>query len=135
MTSRNHKIIVAIDVKSATDSCRSALEAGEEWIRLDLRALDDDISDKVAEEFVSLCSASGTILTLVDDIERTERLKVHGIHLTGSDSDTLRAVRERLGANAIIGADIEAIDADEISRLRALDIDYFSFEGNDYLVE
>ncbi|MBR5436338.1 MAG: thiamine phosphate synthase [Muribaculaceae bacterium] len=135
MTSRNHKIIVASDVKSAADSCRSSLEAGEEWIRLDLRGLDDAKSDKVAEEVVALCSASGAILTLVDDIERTERLKVHGIHLTDSDSDTLRAVRERLGANAIIGTDITSNDADEISRLRALDIDYFSFEGNDYLVE
>ena len=144
MICRNHRVIKAVDA-SAVDACRQAIEEGEMWIRLDLSSLGAADADEVAEAVVAECKASGVILTFVDDLEGVERMRVHGLHLTCAASSALRDARQRLGANAVIGADVtsafdgtigrEAFLSSEADRLRALDIDYLSFEGNDYLIE
>ena len=132
-------------MNNTVEACRRAIEAGEVWIRLDLSAAIGD-ADKIFDEAIALCREADVILTLVDDIDRVESRRVHGVHLSEYDENRLRSTRERLGANAIIGVAVSRLnDADEMaettyleqmfSTLRRLDIDYFSYDGDDYLVE
>lgn len=146
MIRRNHYVVSIADTADVVGKCRAAIAAGEEWLRLDLRATTGDV-DSILTDVIALCRNNQVILTIVDDIDRVESERVHGIHISNDvGDDALISVRSRLGANAIIGvtvgdgrADDDGDDSDflncQLNRFRALDIDYFSFAGSDYLVE
>jgi thiamine-phosphate diphosphorylase len=103
---------------SVADQATMALEAGCRWIQVD--ANDGDMRQTL-EQLTELCKANEAILTVTDDIQLCQQLRIHGLHLTSAGISPADA-RQQLGADAIIGVDVTS--ADQIIALKGLDIDY-----------
>lgn len=108
------------DHYSATEMAQTAIEAGCGWL-----IMPDVSSDELRETvptLVELCRESGTILTIIDNIEAAKEYGLHGVLLTAGHNPA--QVRQEIGAEAIIGAEIFSIDT--ATALAGADIDYYA---------
>lgn len=110
------------DKYSVAETAQMAIEGGCKWIELDLPGCSDEFVRNTALELKNLCVETGTFLTIVDRPEVAREAGLHGVQLRGTRAAEAAAVREQLGAEAIIG--IEAASAADILKVQNLDIDY-----------
>lgn len=104
---------------SAADVVKSGFSDGDiHWIQLVVSG----IGDGVIEDVVALCRKSGAILTFEDDLELLERFKPGGIHLTCGTSAQVAAIREKYGAEPIIG--VTLAEPEQVVSFRGLDVDF-----------
>lgn len=103
------------------EQVNTAIQAGCGWIQASIKDFSElEINDSM-DSIVNECREQGVILTIEDNIELAEKYGVHGVYISDADANA-RAVRERMGAEAIIG--IEAKSASSVATLAAFDIDY-----------
>ena len=110
------------DKYSVAELAQMAIEGGCHWVELDLPGAADDFVRSTALELKNLCLETGTFLTIVDRPEVAREAGLHGVQLRGPMVSQAAALREELGAEAIIG--IEAHSAADILKVQNLDIDY-----------
>lgn len=99
----------------------TAIQAGCGWIQISVKDFTESEINDSMDSIVNECREQGVILTIEDDIELAEKYGVHGVYISDADTNA-RAVRERMGAEAIIG--IEAKSASSVATLASFDIDY-----------
>ena len=109
---------------TAAGQARAALAGGCRWI--ELGACPDQA--RAAEELLPVCRDAEAFLTIDDNVDLVDELKVHGVHLSSASREEA-AVRARLGAHAVIGVGC-ATEADALA-LKKLDIDYISLHVED----
>ena len=118
---------------SYAEQVKMVIEGGCRWVQLNMENATDDEFKKVAEEITPLCQETDTILVFDGRVELTMDMKVHGVHLHGTNMPAGQA-REFLGAGAIIGVTVNT--ATEIMATRGLDVDYVTLAcdltTNDY---
>ena len=102
------------------EQVRKVIEGGCCWIQLSVDA-DRDVLRHEAELVIPICQTDDSFLVLDHDVELTDELKVHGVHLSPGDMLPLET-REKLGPHAVIGVSVTT--AAEIIALRSADIDY-----------
>lgn len=110
---------------TAVEQAQAALDGRCRWI--ELGACPDQAS--AAGELLPVCRDAEAFLTIDDNVELVDELKVHGVHLSSASREEVMAVRERLGAHAVIGVGC-ATEADALA-LKKLDIDYISLHVED----
>lgn len=103
------------------ESAQMAVEAGAKWLVLDPGELSDDDVCREAADIVTLCRDGGVILTIKNNVEVARKLGLHGVYLTAGTHSAV-AVREQLGPEAIIGAEIASASA--AGAMASADIDY-----------
>ena len=103
------------------DLARAAMKGGCMWLQLNAPEMTDDELKAVAERLIPECREHGVILTIENRPELARELGVHGVCLLGRDFSA-GAVREKLGAEAIIGVEVATVAA--ASTKQSLDIDY-----------
>lgn len=101
-----------------------AIQAGCGWIQLRLPSdASPEEKENLAESVTGICRHYDMILTLENETDIVEKLKVHGIHLDESHTPQAIEIRRQLGPHAIIG--VTSSSADSVKRLYDLaDIDY-----------
>ena len=98
-----------------------AVEAGAAWLQLRVPEVSDAELREVCPDIISMCREGGVILTIEDRVEMARELGLHGIFLHKGAASPV-AVRQDLGPEAIIGAEIGSPDA--AATLEKADIDY-----------
>ena len=106
------------------DIIRSVIDGGCAWIEVDPGNFSGEQLSELLTNIMALCRDTETILTVRHDVDLTDVLKIHGVHLLPDDVSAADT-REKLGPHAIIGVGVN--DADEASALRGLDVDYITF--------
>lgn len=115
------KIDMAQGTAEAAATARAAMEGGCMWLQLHAPAGNDSEIKELAETLIPECRERGVILTLENRPELARELGVHGVCLLGRELSA-GAVRESLGAEAIIGVEVASVAA--ASTMQSLDIDY-----------
>ena len=115
-------IVENSDKYTIPELAQMAIEGNCGWIQLHMPAADDSEIREVCTELIPLCKETSTILTIEDRPELARELGIHGVHLTTAAGVSARSVRENLGPEAIIGA--EVADAQSIIILKGADTDY-----------
>lgn len=112
------------DKYSIPDQVQMAIEGGCQWIQLRVPDMPDAELRDLASELVPLCKESMTILTIENHVEIAKEIGIHGVHLRGKNIKPM-AVRELLGPEAIIGAEVTL--ASTAMMYAPADIDYVTF--------
>lgn len=98
-----------------------AIQAGCGWIQVCIDGISEQEIHAQLTVIVNECRELGIILTIEDNPELATKMGVHGVYISDSSANA-RVLREKLGAEAIIG--IAAASALSVGTLAALDIDY-----------
>ena len=107
---------------SLSEMAQMAVEGGCGWIVLAMPGADPGEWRDVGAELVPLCRDAGVILTVEDDVAAVRELGAHGVYLhIGSNA---AKIREDLGPEAIVGAEVGSADA--AVALGKADIDYLT---------
>jgi thiamine-phosphate pyrophosphorylase len=91
-----------IPADTLTDQVAAAIRGGAAVIQYRDKSSSPEQRQQQAAALVSLCHDHGIALIINDDAELAAAVGADGVHLGKADS-TLRSVRKRLGAGAIIG--------------------------------
>lgn len=89
---------------SPSELAELAIDGGCGWIVLPHPLVTDPNSREEVRLIVELCREKETILTFEDAPELAEEFGVHGVYLSAKFEGTAVGVREKLGAEAFIGA-------------------------------
>lgn len=108
------------DRHNIPEQAQMAIEGGCRWIQLSTSATGEELKE-IALELMTLCRENGVFLVIDHNVELTNELKVHGVHLSPGDMLPAEA-REYLGPHAVIGVTVTT--ASEIIALKKADIDY-----------
>lgn len=104
-----------------SEQAHLAIQAGCGWIQVCIDGIPEQEIHAQLSIIVGECREQGVILTIEDNPELATEMGVHGVYISESSANA-RALREKLGAEAIIG--IAAASALSVGTLAALDIDY-----------
>lgn len=104
-----------------SEQAHLAIQAGCGWIQVCTDGIPEQEIRAQLSIIVDECREQGVILTIEDNPELATEMGVHGVYISESSAN-VRALREKLGAEAIIG--IAAASALSVGTLAALDIDY-----------
>lgn len=104
-----------------SEQAHLAVQAGCGWIQVCIDVIPDQDARAQLSVIANECREQGVILTIEDNPELAAEMGVHGVYISESSTNA-RALREKLGAEAIIG--IAAASASSVGTLAALDIDY-----------
>lgn len=108
-----------------------AIQAGCGWIQVCTDGIpEQEIRDHMSV-IVNECREQGVILTIEDNPDLATEMGVHGVYISVTSCNA-RALREKLGAEAIIG--IATASALSVGTLAALDIDYVTMPENTDIV-
>lgn len=113
-------ITIDNDCHSIPEQAQMAIEGGCRWIQLSTSATGEELKE-IALELMALCRENDVFLVIDHNVELTNELKVHGVHLSPGDMLPAEA-REFLGPHAVIGVTVTT--AAEIITLKKADIDY-----------
>lgn len=117
---------------TAVELATKAIEGGCKWIELEAEAATPEARRETirtcAEQLIPLCKEAGVYLLLDNEPDVALELACHGV-LLPYDPANISAVRERLGAEAIIGVTVST--ASQLPALRGKDIDYLSVDSED----
>lgn len=102
----------------------AALRGGARIIQFRDKSDDSTWRDAAARKLLTLCEHHQALLLINDDVDLCERVGAHGVHLGRGDGDLAEA-RERLGADAVIGATCH--DSLEFAREAAPYATYLAF--------
>lgn len=105
---------------NAEQQAQMVVEGGCRWIEIDLPDSDDNEVRNAAKDMIDLCREHDAFLIIRDHIDVVDELKVSGIRV--SDPKVAGEVRERLGANAIVGVTVTNVE--EVLSLKGKDVDY-----------
>lgn len=114
------------------EQVNTAIQAGCGWIQVSVKDFTETEINDSMDSIVNECREQGVILTIEDNIELAEKYGVHGVYISDADANA-RAVRERMGAEAIIG--IESKSASSVATLAAFDIDYVTLSDGMDIVQ
>ncbi len=106
---------------SAAEQAQMATEGGCRWIQLNIDEADPDQIRTDLDEITPVCKETDSFLVIEHDVDLTDELKIHGVHLKIGDK-LPREAREALGPHAVVGVTVST--AEEIIALRWADIDY-----------
>lgn len=109
-----------------SEQAHLAIQAGCGWIQVCTEGLAEQEVRAQLSVIVDECREQGVILTIEDNAELATEMGVHGVYISDA-SINARALREKLGAEAIIG--IAAASAASVRTLAALDIDYVTMSS------
>lgn len=117
-------VTVLSEKYSVVDEALMAIEGGCRWIHLSSESVGYDVErlKEVAVALIPHCRANEAFLVVEDDVDLVAELKVHGVFLRDSSRAAVAAVRERLGAEAVVGVMCGSFD--DVALLKGLDIDY-----------
>ncbi len=107
---------------SIPEQAQMAVEGGARWLELSLPDAEDSFIRDCLAEIIPLCEETGSFLTIRNHPQMARQMNIHGVHLDGTESPG--AVREELGAEAIIGVTSSAPTA--ASSIAAMDADYIA---------
>ncbi len=111
------------DRYSMSEMGQMAVEGGCGWIVLSMPDAEPGDWRDVAAELVPLCREAGVILTVEDNVAAVRELEAPGVYLhMGANAI---GIREDLGPEAIVGAQVGSADA--AVALAKADIDYITF--------
>ncbi len=116
-----HFIAKRYDGLELSEQAHLALQAGCGWIQVCTDGIPEHEMRAQLSVIVNECREQGVILTIEDNPELATEMGVHGVYISESSANA-RALREMLGAEAIIG--FAAASALSVGTLAALDIDY-----------
>lgn len=105
---------------SIAEQCQMVIEGGCKWVEIYLPGENDNEVKNAALDVIEVCRETDTFLLIHDHVDVVEELRVSGVRL--SSVKDAAGVRDRLGANAIIGVEVSTYE--EIESLRTADIDY-----------
>ena len=91
--------------RSQVEQAEALCSAGARWIQLRMKGADSIPWIAVAEQVGEVCRRYGAIFVVNDSIEVALAVGADGVHLGKGDGSPLEA-RERLGAEAIVGATV-----------------------------
>lgn len=112
---------------SVAESAQMAIEKGCGWLILRADAIAEDERRSTALEVVELAREAEIILTVINDTELARETGMHGVFLTQGHGIPAE-VRQELGPEAIIGAEIGSPDA--ALTLEKADIDYVALPSS-----
>ena len=104
-----------------SEQAHLAIQAGCGWVQVCTDGIPEQEIRAQLSVIVNECREQGVILTIEDNPKLATEMGVHGVYISDSSANA-RALREDLGAEAIIG--IAAASASSVGTLAALDIDY-----------
>lgn len=109
---------------SLAEEVQMALEGGCRWIQLSRSGMPEEWvpSRESLQEIIPMCQEHEAFLIVEGDVDLVEELKVHGVFLYDCSRESVMNVRERLGANAVLG--VYARNVAEVKHLVGLDVDY-----------
>ncbi len=110
-----------------SEQAHLAIQAGCGWIQVCTEGLSEQEVRTQMSVIVGECREQGVILTIEDNAELATEMSVHGVYVSDASTNA-RALREKLGAEAIIG--IAAASASSVGTLAALDIDYVTMSAD-----
>ena len=105
---------------SIPEQAQMVIEGGCRWIQLSTSLKGESLKETL-QQLIPLCTENDTFLVLDHNVELTNELKIHGVHLSAGDMLPAEA-REFLGPHAVIGVTVKT--AAEIIALKKADIDY-----------
>lgn len=106
-----------------TDQIFAVIDGGCRWIQIRMKDASDEEIGKVVEAVKPRCIETESFLLLDSRVELAKALDVGGV-LLGKDNMPCSKARTILGPAAVIG--ITANTFEEISAIRALDVDYIA---------
>lgn len=108
-----------------------AVEGGCGWLVISMPGAEPGDWRDVATDLVPLCRDAGVMLSIENDSAAVRELGAHGVFLNLGANPV--KVREDLGAEAIVGAEVGS--ADSAVALAKADIDYLALApGSDYSI-
>jgi hypothetical protein len=114
---------------AAVIQARDALTNGCRWIELSMSTnCEAELLAADAKEIAEMCRANEAFFVIDNDIDLVESLQVHGVVLGNGSRSELMAVRERLGAEAVLGACVPTID--DATALKGVDVDYLQLPAD-----
>ncbi len=114
-------VITPNDNYSLAEMAQMAVEGGAQWLQLRVPGLPETEVREAAPDVAALCREAGIMLTIENDVAMARELELHGVFVHHGTEDPVK-LRETLGAEAIIGAEVSS--AEEACRLAGADIDY-----------
>lgn len=105
---------------------RGVVAGGCRWIELSAPGMELEELRRVCDEVRRVCEPAEAFVIMREHPELAAEYRFHGILLDSADS--VKATRERLGGEAVIG--VRAASLDEIMRHRLADIDYYVTPGD-----
>ncbi|MDE5871824.1 MAG: thiamine phosphate synthase [Muribaculaceae bacterium] len=107
--------------RSVEDQIKEVLAAGCNWITIDPAGMSDDEVKSLVEKIMPSCLEKQAFLLIKDKMELAKETNVGGVVLS-QGSEFPSHARMALGAAAVIGVEVET--AEQIDRLKGLDVDY-----------
>lgn len=108
---------------SMAEQVQMAIEGGCTWVEVHAgENPDGDMVTELTEQIVPMCRESGIILTLANDVELAQKAALHGVYISAGQDVSMPALREQLGAEAIIGTEVSQPQA--AIALDGADIDF-----------
>ncbi len=109
------------DSYSLGEMAQMAVEGGCSWLQLNAKDIDGSELRDIIPEIATLCRESGTMLTVEGRADIAKEFGLHGVFIPLETVSPIK-VREELGAEAVIGAEIGS--AESALMLSKADIDY-----------
>lgn len=121
------------DKRSISEQAEQAILGGCRWIQIADLSADANLDERknTVEQLIPLCKEHEAFLILENDVDLVEEMKVHGVLLNDNSRTNVMTVRERLGAEAVIG--VVASTLPEIMALKGLDLDYITIKSPETL--
>ena len=107
---------------------RMAIDGGCLWIQVSNSLPEGTTQKQALQDIKQLCEDSEVFLIVDSDVNLAKEMQIHGVHLKPGDMEPGQA-REELGAEAIIGVDVDT--AADILSLKGRDMDYVVIDFND----
>lgn len=117
------------DAQEIINTATSALENGCRWIRLDLSELAHADIETTVKSLQEKCNECEAYLSIENDVETVDQLKLPGTHLGSKDLPRLIDIRKTLGEEPIIGLTIE--EPAQVPFLPRTAIDYVAVDSSD----
>ena len=119
-------IVSGSNASQIATTASEALEHGCRWIRVDISQISLDEVNETVKAVHEKCKACEAFLTLENDVEAVHELKVDGVHIGFSTSDSIVGARKQLGEEPIIGITVQ--HAGDVPFVPRTAIDYLSLE-------
>ena len=111
---------------SLAESVQMVIEGDCRWVQLRLPDAPEEEIREMITDIITMCRESGSFLTIEDRPDIAKETGMHGVYLSKGYGRPASAIREELGAEAVIG--VEVSEASSIIALAKADIDYVALD-------
>ena len=119
-------IVSGSNASQIATTASEALEHGCRWIRVDISNLSLEQARETVMDLKEKCQGIEAFLSLENDVDAAHELKVDGVHLDFSTSDSIVGARKQLGEEPIIGITVQ--HAGDVPFVPRTAIDYLTLE-------